>query len=66
MALYRRGSRRYGDFAFTALLGFIRESDDAARAVQPPFLDLASSVRFSELVKRRGQTVAPFRDQRDC
>ena len=41
LVVYRRGSHRYGDFAFAALLGSIRESNDAAGAVQPPLLDLA-------------------------
>jgi hypothetical protein len=30
LVVYRRGSHRYGDFAFTALLGSIREPNDAA------------------------------------
>ena len=54
LVVYRRGSHRYADFAFTALLGSIRESNDPARAVQPTFLDLAPRVRLSELVECPG------------
>jgi hypothetical protein len=41
LVVYRRGDHLYGDSPFTALLGSSREPNDAARIVQPPFLDLA-------------------------